>query len=93
MIFFFPEILRTALPNMRLSVLGLIAAAPLVIGIIGSIITSVLAANARRKGADDARAQVEEDIERAVHSAATDNVFEPVTRLLRKHRETYDALS
>ena len=93
LIFFFPEILWTALPNMRLSVLGLIAAAPLMIGIIGSIITSVLAANARRKGADDARAQVEEDIERAVHSAAKDNVFEPVTRLLRKHRETYHALS
>ena len=91
--FFFPEILSSTVPNMDLKVLGLVAAAPLVIGIVGSLITSILSAGARRKGADEARAQVESDIDRAVQSAAKDNVFEPVTRLLRKHKETYDGLS
>lgn len=93
LIFAFPEVLYGLLPGMRRSVIGLIALAPLVIGIIGSIITSSLAAGARRKGADEAAREVEEDLDRAVHSAAADNVFEPVTELLAEHKKAYEALS
>lgn len=71
----------------------IIPAGLLVVGIIGSIITSSSAASARRKGAEAQATKVRDDLTAAVRKAAEGSYLEPISSVLREHKEVYDALS
>lgn len=64
----------------------------LMLGIIGSVITSSTAAAARRKGAKEAADDVTERLTQAVHHAAASSYLAPISDVLREHREVYDRL-
>ncbi|MCT1691695.1 YfjP family GTPase [Brevibacterium sp. p3-SID960] len=74
------------------TLLWIIPGALLLIGITGSVITSIVAASARRRGAKDAADDVAERLTQAVHSAAASSYLAPITGVLREHREVYDCL-
>ena len=74
------------------TLLWIIPGALLLIGITGSVITSLAAASARRKGAKEAADDVAERLTQAVHSAAASSYLAPITGVLREHREVYDSL-
>lgn len=64
----------------------------LVIGIIGSIVTSLIAKSARSKGADEAASDVDRKLRDAVGSAAQSSYLEPVNAVIDEHRRAYETL-
>lgn len=72
--------------------LWIVPAGVLVLGAVGSLITSVLAAGARLRGADRAAAQVRERMADAIGRAAAGSYFAPIAQVLAEHRAIYDAL-
>jgi len=65
----------------------------LLVGVIGSAITSSSAAGARRKGARAQADKVRADLISAVRKAAEGSYLEPISSVLREHKEVYDALT
>nr|WP_272902316.1 GTPase [Brevibacterium daeguense] len=74
------------------ALLWTIPAVLLVGGIVGSAITSAVAASARARGAREAGAEVDERLRDAVQQAAAGSYLEPITAILREHRSVYDGL-
>lgn len=72
--------------------LWIIPPAVLVVGVIGSIVTSAVAKGARRRGAERASGQVRGELDRVVKQAAATSYLQPVTSILREHKQSYDAL-
>lgn len=65
----------------------------LVLGILGSVITSVSARNARNKGANEAAAAVDADLRSAVAHAAQSSYLQPVNAVIATHRDAYQRLA
>ncbi|RAG74345.1 ABC transporter, partial [Burkholderia multivorans] len=65
----------------------------LVLGILGSIITSVVAKSARNRGADEAAAAVDADLRSAVAHAAQSSYLQPVNAVIATHRDAYQRLA
>ncbi|GAA1618717.1 MULTISPECIES: GTPase [Brevibacterium] len=65
----------------------------LVVGILGSVITSVIARNARNKGADEAAEAVDRDLRTAVAQAAQSSYLQPVNAVIAEHRDAYERLA
>ncbi len=72
--------------------LWIVPGALLVVGIVGSIITSVTAASARARGAQEAGDEVEARLREAVGQAAAGSYLEPITAILSEHKAVYDGL-
>ncbi len=78
----------TALPGWSWAV----TAGLFVIGVVGSIITSVVAKSARNKGAEGAAREVDERLRRAVGEVAESSYLQPVIAVVDEHRGAYDKL-
>lgn len=63
-----------------------------VIGVIGSIITSVMAKSARNRGADEAASEVDRRLREAVGRVAQSSYLQPVKSVIGEHRKTYELL-
>lgn len=85
-------ILAVVIPGLMSALLWFIPAAALVVGIIGSIVTSALAASARRRGARQAAADVRQRMSEAVEQSARGSYFQPITEVLAEHKAIHDAL-
>ncbi|MCF2588328.1 GTPase [Brevibacterium sp. UCMA 11752] len=64
----------------------------LVVGIIGSVVTSVIAKSARNKGANEAASDVDRKLREAVGSVAQSSYLEPVNAVIGEHRRAYETL-
>nr|WP_232488142.1 GTPase [Brevibacterium antiquum] len=64
----------------------------LVVGIIGSVVTSVIAKSARNKGANQAASDVDRKLREAVGSVAQSSYLEPVNAVIGEHRRAYETL-
>lgn len=73
-------------------VLWIVPGALFALGIVGSIVTSVIAGSARAKGAKAAAAEVDEQLREAVARAAAGSYLQPITTILSEHRAVYDGL-
>lgn len=71
----------------------IIPAGLLVVGAVGSVVTSSLAASARARGADKQAKRVRADLVSAVHKAAEGSYLEPIAAVLRQHKAVHDALN
>lgn len=79
----------TALPSWSWAVtIGL-----LVLGIIGSIVTSAIAKNARKKGAEAAARDVDQRLRAAVGQVAQSSYLQPVNSVVDEHRQAYERLN
>lgn len=65
----------------------------LALGIIGSVVTSLVAKSARHKGADEAARDVDGKLRSAVGSVAQSSYLQPVNAVIAEHRRAYDMLS
>jgi GTP-binding protein EngB required for normal cell division len=64
----------------------------LLVGLIGSLVTSRSAKGGRDRGADEAEARVHRDLEQAVLAAAAGSYLAPVTEVLAEHKAVFDSL-
>jgi GTP-binding protein EngB required for normal cell division len=65
----------------------------LVIGLIGSLITSLMSKSARSRGAKDAAAEVDGKLRDAVGRVAQSSYLDPVKRVIGEHRRAFEMLS
>lgn len=65
----------------------------LVVGIIGSVVTSVMAKSARHKGAQEAAAEVDRSLRDAVGRVAQSSYLQPVKTVIGEHRKAHELLS
>lgn len=65
----------------------------LAMGIIGSVITSVIAKSARSKGASEAASDVDRRLRDAVGSVAQSSYLRPVKAVIDEHRKAYETLN
>lgn len=73
--------------------LWIIPVAVLIVGLVGSFVTSSMAAGARTRGAKKQAGIVRQDLVSAVHRAAEGSYLEPITEVLRRHKAIFDALN
>ncbi|WP_350271247.1 GTPase [Brevibacterium sp. CBA3109] len=64
----------------------------LVVGIIGSVVTSVIAKSARSKGADEAAGDIDRKLRDAIGSVAQSSYLGPVNAVIDEHRRAYETL-
>lgn len=85
-------VLALAVGSTASALMWAIPAGALVVGIVGSIITTVTAAGARQKGADQAAADVRSRLSDAVLSVARGSYFTPISQVLSEHKEIAERL-
>lgn len=63
-----------------------------VIGVIGSLVTSLMARSARSRGANEAAAEVDARLREAVGRVARSSYLDPVKVVIGEHRKAYELL-
>ncbi|MCD1284670.1 MULTISPECIES: GTPase [unclassified Brevibacterium] len=64
-----------------------------VLGVIGSVVTSVMAKSARLKGANEAAGEVDRSLRDAVGQVAQSSYLQPVKTVIGEHRKAYELLA
>lgn len=70
----------------------ILSAGVLVIGLIGSLITSLMSKSARSRGAKEAAAEVDGKLRDAVGRVAQSSYLDPVKHVIGEHRRAYEML-
>lgn len=86
-------VLSIALPGSLPGWSWLVSIGLFVVGVIGSVITSVIAKSARSRGANEAAGDVDRSLREAVGSVARSSYLQPVNAVINEHRRAYETLN
>ena len=86
-------VLAIALPGALPAWTWIVSIGLLVVGVIGSVVTSAIAKSARMRGAREAADEVDRSLRDAVGRVAQSSYLKPVNAVISEHRRAYETLN
>lgn len=86
-------VLAVAIPGALPAWTWIVSIGLLVVGVIGSVVTSTIAKSARTRGAGEAADEVDRSLRDAVGRVAQSSYLQPVNAVIAEHRRAYETLN